>query len=252
MKSPTKIPRTLQPAILLALLCAPAALCAQAYTPPPPPLTTGPCVPTKKNPCTPPSSAKPVTPAADSNAFPGDTSNVGTLPPLGPDGQPTGKVLPPPAAADPGDSNAFPGTSSKVPDLPTPDSSSSSSTSGTHANPADDEDDDTPLPAKRPTRKKLPKVEDTDTRESKDLDVCRFYLATGNFVGAYNRAKDATRLYPDDSEAHFVLAESAQKLKNLYEAQTEYQAYLKLDPDGDHAKASESALLDLQKSQQKH
>jgi Tfp pilus assembly protein PilF len=67
-----------------------------------------------------------------------------------------------------------------------------------------------------------------------------------NYQGAYLRAKDAVQVQPDYSAAHFALAEIAQKMKKKDEAIAEYQAYLKLDPDGEKSKSAKKALADLQ------
>ncbi len=246
--------------VLLALLLSVAhratRAVAQAYTPPPPPLTTGPCKPTKKDPCP---DTVPTSPpaAADKFAYPGDV--------------PAGQSVPNPSSTDPfpfpkddstskpapqttpktgpaSDPFPFPKEDSK---LPPGSASSSSSDDGApasrpakHGNAVDDDgEDDTP--ATPPHRTKLPKVEDLDQREAKDLEVARFYLSTGDYIGAYNRAKDAVDLYPDDAEAHFALAAAAQKLKKNDEAVAEFKSYLKLEPDGDHVKIAQRALAEI-------
>jgi Tfp pilus assembly protein PilF len=66
-----------------------------------------------------------------------------------------------------------------------------------------------------------------------------------NFQGAYLRAQDAVRVQPDYSATHFALAVIAQKMKKKDEAIAEFQTYLKLDPDGDKAKAARKALDEL-------
>jgi Tfp pilus assembly protein PilF len=78
-----------------------------------------------------------------------------------------------------------------------------------------------------------------------DLSVAKFYMNDENYPGAYLRAKDAVGIQPDYSAAHFALAEIAQKMKKKDEAILEYQTYLKLDPDGEKAKAARKALADL-------
>ena len=88
-------------------------------------------------------------------------------------------------------------------------------------------------------------MEDPDERAAKDLEVSHFYLTSGDFLGAYNRAKDAVRLFPDDAEAHFALAAAAEKLKKNDEAVAEYRSYLKLEPDGDHVKVAQRALSQI-------
>jgi Tfp pilus assembly protein PilF len=68
-----------------------------------------------------------------------------------------------------------------------------------------------------------------------------------NYQGAYLRAKDAVTIQPDYSATHFALAQIAEKLKKKDEAIAEYQAYLKLDPDGEKAKDAKKALDELNK-----
>ena len=246
---------------------------AQAYTPPPPPLTTAPCVPTKKAPCDAPAPAT----AAPSPRFPfpGDqpaAASSGASQPAG--SQAGGKQFPFPG--EPGDAPAqtpgqtpaqTPAASSAPkppPKFPFPgepedaDSSSSSSSSSRDGLPAGDPDTDSPDdPAKaglkdrgstgstRFQRRKLAVPEDVDHRELEDLDVSHYYMTTGNYIAAYARAQDAVRLYPDDENAHLALALSAEKLKKNSEAVAEYKAYLKLAPDGDKAKLAEHALQTL-------
>ncbi len=99
------------------------------------------------------------------------------------------------------------------------------------------------------TRRKLPKVEKLQTpdeRVDEDISVAKFYLNRGNFEAAYMRSKDAVKIEPDYAEAHFSLAQAAHKMKKMDEAKAEFNAYLKLAPDGDNAKAAQKALEELQ------
>jgi len=66
-----------------------------------------------------------------------------------------------------------------------------------------------------------------------------------NFKGAYLRAKDAVKIQPDYSAAHFTLAQVAQKLKKNDEAIAEFKIYLKLDPTGERSKEAQRALDEL-------
>lgn len=91
----------------------------------------------------------------------------------------------------------------------------------------------------------MPKVEDLDRREEEDLQVSHYYFTTGNFLASYLRAQDAVKTIADDPEAHFALAEAAQRLKKNDEAIAEYGAYLKLEPQGDKAKSALKALNQL-------
>ncbi len=140
------------------------------------------------------------------------------------------------------------------PRLPGDDSSSSSSSSSGD-DPSAATPGDTPTPGGDPPegtsvhRRLLPKVkrvQTDDERVDEDLRVSEFYLNDANYQGAYLRAKDAVQVQPDYSATHFALAEIARKMKKKDEAIAEYQAYLKLDPDGEKAKAAKKALADLQ------
>lgn len=100
----------------------------------------------------------------------------------------------------------------------------------------------------RSVRRKLPKPERMQTdedREAEDLSVAKFYRQAGNLQAAYLRSKDAVAMQPDDPEAHFALADAAQHLDKREEAAAEYNAYLKLDPDGDRVKSARKALSAL-------
>ena len=68
--------------------------------------------------------------------------------------------------------------------------------------------------------------------------MSHYYFTTGNFLASYLRAQDAVKTIADDPEAHFALAEAAQRLKKNDEAIAEYGAYLKLEPQGDKAKSA--------------
>jgi len=95
------------------------------------------------------------------------------------------------------------------------------------------------------TRRKLPKVtrlQNDEDRAYEDLTVARFYRDKGDLNAAYLRSKDATTVQPQLPDAHFVLAEIAEKLKKRDEAVAEFTTYLKLQPDGDSSKAAQKAL----------
>ncbi len=92
----------------------------------------------------------------------------------------------------------------------------------------------------------MKQIQSNEDRESEDLTVAKFYRQSGNLQAAYLRSKDAVTLVPEDAEAHFALAEAARTLAKRAEAVAEYDAYLKLDPDGEHVKAAQKALAGLQ------
>ncbi|MCU1223290.1 MAG: Tetratricopeptide 2 repeat-containing protein [Edaphobacter sp.] len=159
---------------------------------------------------------------------------------------------PSPNAAHPSDPDDHP-FPTKAPPLPGADSSSGSSSSGSsssadpNAPPDSAAADD--APDTRSTRKKLPKVrklQSDEDRAAEDLDIAKFYEGKGNLNAAYLRVKDAVKSQPNDPETHFALAEIAQKLKKRDEAIAEFNAYLKLDPDGLKIDAARKAISQLQ------
>ena len=147
--------------------------------------------------------------------------------------------------------------------VPSPESSSSSASSSSSSgdddnsktaasknhSSDDDDDDDQPKLADKGSEgkrtKKTAKPQTDSERVDEDLSVARFYGQSGNPMGAYLRAKDAVKTEPDLPEARFVMAEAAKQLKKTEEAKAEFGEYLKLAPDGEHAKAAEKALLEL-------
>jgi hypothetical protein len=233
---------------------------AQAYTPPPPRLVTGPCVPTKDYPCTPPPANPANTPPSTPNqfAFPGEPGDPKPAPASPASATPA--TTPADPFAFPGEPEDHPAARPAVPvnpKFPFPDEAESSSSSSSSSAPSEPSPEPTPeKPAladkgssgsTRSQRRHLPKVEDLDHRESEDLEISRYYVTTGNFLAAYNRAKDAVNTIPDDPLAHFAVAEAAARLNKRDEAIAEYQAYLKLDPEGEKVKQSQRALATLTK-----
>jgi len=195
-------------------------------------------------PCTPPAQPARKPSTAEQFPFPG-----GPTKPAAPPDSPNPTTTPSDAATE----HPFP--TQPPPRLPGDDSSSSSSSSsGDDPNAAPDDNptskgDPSNPPEGTSVHRKLPKVkrvQTDDERVDEDLAVAKFYLHDENYQGAYLRAKDAVNIQPDYSAAHFALAEIAQKLKKKDEAIAEFQTYLKLDPDGEKAKAAKKALADLQ------
>lgn len=236
--------------LVLAGLFALGATAHAQYQPPPPPVTTAPCKPTKKNPCTP--APTDVRPATVVNPFPFPGENPGDIPDI-PDsekGPPAAPTVAPEAteskpATQTADGFPFPGEAI-APAAASSSSSSSPSTASDNLDPAALKDEGS-TGSTRFARKHLSKVEDLDTREAKDLEVSRYYVSTGNFQAAYLRAKDAVATIPGDPVAHLALAQTAQRLNKKAEAITEYKAYLRLEPDGDNVPAARKALTLLDK-----
>ncbi len=250
---PLTIPNSIRLALALALVSAGAY--AQRYTPDSPPLTTGPCKPTKKDPCPAPAT----TPPAAANPFPFPGENAQDAPDAPKASQtpaassqatpasPAQKAFPFPG--EPAAKDSTPG-SFPFPGEPAPDPPGTSSSSSSDSNVDPDQPalkDEGSAGSSRFSRKKLPKVTvvDPDERESRDLEVSHYYFTTGNFGAAYLRAKDAVTTLPDDPAAHLALADSAARLNKPDEALAEYNACLKLDATDPQMKAAKKGLADL-------
>jgi hypothetical protein len=229
-------------ALIATLLLSTASFAQTAPQQNPPPCPASGQTPDQPaKPCTPPAPSAKKPSVAEQFPFPGQPAK-----PTPPPDTPTPATTPSDAATQ----HPFP--TQTPPKLPGEDSSSSSSSSSST-------DDPTPPDDKPPTKdgdppegtsvhRKLPKVkrvQTDDERVDEDLSVARFYLRDENYQGAYLRAKDAVSIQPEYPAAHFALAEVALKLKKKDEAIAEYQTYLKLDPDGEKAKAAQKALAEL-------
>jgi cell fate (sporulation/competence/biofilm development) regulator YlbF (YheA/YmcA/DUF963 family) len=194
-------------------------------------------------PCTPPAAGTTKPSTAEQFPFPGEPAKPASTPDA-PGSAPANN----PAATD----NPFPTT--PPPRLPDDSGGSSSSSSSSNSSSSDDNPPDIGPPLKdegtegTSVHRKLPKVKKVQTddeRVDEDLSVARFYMGDGNLQGAYLRAKDAVTVQPDYSNAHFALAQVAQKLKKKDEAVAEFKTYLKLDPEGEKKKEAQQALAEL-------
>jgi tetratricopeptide (TPR) repeat protein len=80
---------------------------------------------------------------------------------------------------------------------------------------------------------------------AQDERIGKFYLQSGDYKGAYDRYKEATRVAPEDADAVFGLAESARGLHRSQEAISNYAVYLDAFPDGKKSKQARKALAEL-------
>ena len=191
-------------------------------------------------PCTPPAAGATKPSVAEQFPFPGEPSKAVVTP-----------DSPSPSSPKNSADTDHPFPTTTPPRLPGDDSSSSSSSSS--SSDADDPSDTTPPPKGEnaegtSVHRKLPKpkkVQTDDERVDEDITVAKFYMNDENFAGAYLRAKDAVKVQPDYSLAHFTLAQVAQKMKKKDEAIAEFKTYLKLDPNGEKMKDAEKALAEL-------
>jgi tetratricopeptide (TPR) repeat protein len=241
---------TITRVLIAACIFSTAALAqaTPAQNPPAPPCPAPNQTPDQATKPCPPAPAAKKPSAAEQFPFPGETTKPANPPANTPD-SPTPSTTPANAAAQ----HPFPTDS--PPKLPGDDSSSSSSRSADDSDPTagDDPAKDSATKGDPPegtsVHRKLPKVkrvQTDDERVDEDLSVAKFYFRDENYQGAYLRAKDAINVQPDYSTPHFVLAQVAQKMKKKDEAISEYQTYLKLDPQGEKAKEAHRALAELQ------
>lgn len=88
-------------------------------------------------------------------------------------------------------------------------------------------------------------VLDNERQAAKDIEVGYFYLGDKRYAAAESRLKEAVELKPDSAAALIGLAQAQQKLGKNEDARQNYEAYLKLKPDGPDAEKVKKALAQL-------
>jgi tetratricopeptide (TPR) repeat protein len=86
---------------------------------------------------------------------------------------------------------------------------------------------------------------DAEKQAADDINVGYYYLKDKNYVAAESRLKEALELKPDSPAALIGLAQAQQKLGKRDAARQNYEAYLKLSPDGPDADKVKKALAQL-------
>ncbi len=79
----------------------------------------------------------------------------------------------------------------------------------------------------------------------KDVEVGDFYFKRENYPAAISRYREALEFKPHDAEATFKLAEVLNKTGDTAGARENYEAYLKILPNGPYAKKAHEALNKL-------
>lgn len=246
-------------AIAVSAMVWAVATCAAQSTPAsnPAPCTVAP----QPDPCGTQPAGSTSKPAAAKFPFPGETAPASDAPSLSgvPDApaSPEATTPAPPAAKK---AFPFPGETPK-PDASRGTGSSSSSSSDDDSSPIDpgaspdnsggapSGDKSQPTTGRHLLHRVNPvatKLQTADEREQEDLSVAHYYTQTGDLQAAYLRSQDAVKTAPDDPDAHFALAQVAQKLNKRDEAIAEYKACLKLDASDKEVKESHKALEKLQ------
>jgi Tetratricopeptide repeat len=93
--------------------------------------------------------------------------------------------------------------------------------------------------------KVLTEDEQKAQQAAKDIEVGYYYLNEKNYVAAESRLKEAVEFKPDADAAWVGLAQAQQKLGKSADARQSYEAYLKLNPDGNDADKVKKAIAQL-------
>lgn len=84
-------------------------------------------------------------------------------------------------------------------------------------------------------------------KAAKNVEVGDFYFAKKNYRAAESRYEEALQWKPNDAIAMFRLAQAQENLGKQVEAVKNYQAYLKILPEGEFAAESKSGIERLKK-----
>ena len=79
-------------------------------------------------------------------------------------------------------------------------------------------------------------------KADKNIEIGDYYLKQGNYRAAESRYREALEWKPGDAIATFKMGEVMEKIGNLVQARQNYQAYLKILPDGPLSKDAKKAL----------
>ena len=190
---------------LFAILVLAGVCLAQTQSPDSGPTTIGPTLPKKSKPAAAPAKPAPSDPAPDDSASPDEGPYTGPEWHRGTD-----------TAPDPG----------------TPGVSSSKEDKVNIAPPAGT--------APEPDVQEM-KPYDPHKAE-KSIEIGDFYFKQGNYRAAESRYREALEWKPGDALATFKMGEVMEKIGNLLQARQNYQAYLKILPDGPLSKDAKKAL----------
>jgi Tfp pilus assembly protein PilF len=88
-------------------------------------------------------------------------------------------------------------------------------------------------------------MSEEEQQAAKDIEVGYYYLREKNYMAAESRLKEAVEIKPGSPEALIGLAQAQQKLGKRNDARQNYEAYLKLNPNGPDAEKVKNALAQL-------
>lgn len=79
----------------------------------------------------------------------------------------------------------------------------------------------------------------------KDIEVGDFYFKRENYVAAASRYQEALIYKPHDADATLKLAKALEKMKKYDDARDNYEAYLKIIPEGKEADDARKAIAKM-------
>jgi tetratricopeptide (TPR) repeat protein len=82
-------------------------------------------------------------------------------------------------------------------------------------------------------------------KAEKDVEVGDFYFKRKNYAAAIARYRSALNWKPNDAIATFRLAQGLERMGQIEDAREQYQAYLKILPNGPNAPDARSAVQRL-------
>lgn len=85
-------------------------------------------------------------------------------------------------------------------------------------------------------------------KAAKNVEVGDFYFKRGNYRAAQSRYEEALVWKPNDAIATFRLAQAQEKLGKKVDAARNYQAYLKILPQGEFAEEAKIGIDRVKKS----
>ncbi|HEY3928373.1 MAG TPA: tetratricopeptide repeat protein [Candidatus Koribacter sp.] len=85
-------------------------------------------------------------------------------------------------------------------------------------------------------------------KATKDIEVGDFYFKRENYRAAKSRYEEALQFKPNDADATLRLAKTEEKLKKYDDARQDYNAYLKIIPQGKDADEARKALAKMPKA----
>ena len=85
-------------------------------------------------------------------------------------------------------------------------------------------------------------------KADKNIEIGDYYFKQGKYRAAESRYREALEWKPGDAIATFKMGEVMEKIGNLVQARQNYQAYLKVLPDGPLSEKAKKALARIEQA----